>query len=145
MRRDSILMIWIGGVVLAVFIYAIGPDRFLGAVVNLFDTIDGFFRNIALILGTQAYGVVRALTIAFWFVFAVLCVLASRRGLRSFWPLVIVTGLSLLLVWRPYWSPAPISHWVLALVLVLVGAVTMTQRLTARPPGPPPFPPGRPV
>ena len=46
MRRDTILMIWVGGAVLAALIYAIGPDRFLDACLNLFDTIDAAFRQV---------------------------------------------------------------------------------------------------
>lgn len=140
-------MIWVGGIVLAILIYAIGPDRFFDSVMNFFDTIDAVFRNFALSLGAQAYGVVRALAIAFWVVFAILCFLASQRGLRGIWALIVVTVIGLLLVWRPYGGTAPISHWVLTLALVLIGAGTMTQRLTAAPriPGPPPFPPNRPI
>jgi hypothetical protein len=53
-----------------------------------------------------------------------------------------------MLVWRPYdFYPAPISRWLAALVLVVTGAVVMTQRLSATPRRqdgpPPPYPPGR--
>jgi hypothetical protein len=53
----------------------------------------------------------------------------------------------LILIWRPYDTfPAPISRWIAALVLVVVGAVVMTQRLTVPPfvrDRPlPPYPPG---
>ncbi len=140
-------MIWIGGIVLAVALYLIGPDRFLDALLNLFDTVDMAFHNLAFVLGAQAYGVVRALALALYVVFAVLAVLASQRGHRGFWPLVIVSALFLMLVWRPYEGGfAPISRWCAALVMVLIGAVLMSQRLTSPPPGavgPPPYPMGR--
>jgi hypothetical protein len=143
-RRDTILLIWIGGAVLAALLYAIGPDRFLDACLNLFDTIDAAFRHLAFILGAQAYSVVRALAIAFYIVFAILAVLSSQRGMGGIGGLVVVTFIALLLVWRPYVDPAPASHWLVVLALVLVGAATMTQRLVASPrrPMPPPYPPG---
>jgi hypothetical protein len=140
-------MIWIGGLVLAVALYLIGPDRFFDAVLNLGDTIDAAFRNLVAMLGAQTYSVVRALAIALYVVFAVLALLASQRGHRGLGALLVVSTVYLILVWRPYDTfPAPISRWIAALVLVVVGAVVMTQRLTVPPfvrDRPlPPYPPG---
>jgi hypothetical protein len=147
-RRESILMIWAGGIVLAVALYLVGPDRFIDACWALFDTIDAALRAIAAELGERAYGVVRAFAIAIYVVFAVLSVLASQRGHRGFWPLIVVTAVFMMLTWQPFGIyPAPLSRWMAALIVVLVAAVVMTQRLTATPPGrdvrPPPYPPGR--
>ncbi|MGD0103774.1 MAG: hypothetical protein ABSC06_07020 [Rhodopila sp.] len=147
MRRESILIIWVGGFVLAVALYVIGPDRFFDACVNLIDEIDGAFRTLVAMLGAQTYAVVRALAIAIYVVFAVLAVLASQRGHRGVGALMVVTAVFLILIWRPYDGfPAPISRWIAALALVVVAAVVMTQRLTASPlrrdGPPPPYPPG---
>jgi hypothetical protein len=144
-------MIWIGGVVLAVVIYAVGPDQFLDACLNLFDTIDRVFRTLVLTLGAQVYGVVRAVTIALYVVFAVLAFLAAQRGQRGVWAFIIVTLVFLFLVWRPYDGyPAPANRWIVAFALVLVGAIVMTQRLLGpqrrdAPPWPPRMPPGPPA
>jgi hypothetical protein len=141
--------IWVGGLVLAVLLYLIGPDRFLDVCFAVIDTIDAAFHNMVLALGAQTYGVVRAFAIAIYVVFALLAVLASQRGHRGFGALVVVTTLFLVLVWRPYAVyPAPISRWIAALALVVAGAVVMTQRLSASPfrrtgsGPPPPYPPG---
>ncbi len=152
MRRDNILMIWIGGLVLAGALYLIGPDRFFDACIELIDEIDTAFRNLVATLGAQAYGAVRALAIAIYVVFAVLAVLASQRVHRGMGALAVVTVVFLILVWRPYTGfPVPIGRWIAALVLVAVSALVMTRRLTAppyRPPpfggggSPPPYPPG---
>ncbi len=147
MRRESILIIWIGGFVLAVALYVTGPDRFFDACVNLVAEIDGAFRTLVATLGAQTYAVVRALAIAIYVVFAVLAVLASQRGRRGVGALAVVTVVFLVLVWRPYDGfPAPVSRWIAALALVVVAAVVMTQRLTAAPlrrdGPPPPYPPG---
>ena len=148
MRRENILMIWIGGLVLAVLLYVIGPDRFFDVCMALIDGIDAAFHNLVAAMGAQTYGVIRAFAIAIYVVFSVLAFLASQRGHRGFGALVIVTAVFLILVWRPYAvDPAPISRWVAALVLVVVGAVVMTRRLTASPfrrdgSPPPPYPPG---
>ena len=147
MRREQILMIWIGGIVLAVALYAVGPDRFIDACWNLLDSIDTVFRDLVAQFGERAYGVVRAFTIAIYVVFAVLCVLASRRGQSGLWPLIVVSMVFLMLTWRPFsFYPAPLGRWMASLILVVVAALIMTQRLMASPlrgPGPlPPYPPG---
>jgi uncharacterized membrane-anchored protein len=146
-RRESILMIWAGGFVLAVALYLIGPDRFFDACLDLMDGIDTAFRTLVAALGAQTRGVIRAFAIALYVVFAVLAFMASQRGQRGIGALVVVTAVLLILVWRPYdLYPAPISRWIAALVLVVVGAVVMTQRLAAMPSprngSPPPYPPG---
>ena len=150
MRRDHILMIWIGGLVLAVLLYLIGPDRFFDALWDITDTIDAAARNLVIQLGVRTYAVVRALAIAVYIVFAVLAVLASQRGHRGMWALTVVTIACAVLIWRPFGIyPAPLSRWLTALILVAIAAVVMTRRLVAPPPGlprgpMPPFPPGRP-
>lgn len=140
-------MIWIGGLVLAVALYLIGPDRFFDTCLDLIDRIDVAFRDLVAMLGAQTYGVVRALAIALYVVFAVLALLASQRGHRGMGALVAVTVVFLMLVWRPYdIYPAPVGRWIAALALVVVAAGVMTQRLTAPPfrrdGPPPPYPPG---
>ena len=148
MRRETIALIWVGGLVLAGVIYAVGPDQFLDACLNVFDTIDRVFRTLVLTLGAQVYGVVRALTIALYGVFAVLAFLAAQRGQRGVWAFIVVTFVFLLLVWRPYdLYPVPANRWIVAFALVLVAAIVMTQRLLgpqrgSGPPWPPRMPPG---
>ncbi len=150
MRRQTILAIWVGGFVLAVALYLIGPDRFFDACLDLIDGIEAVFRHFVATFGAKVFGVVRAAAIAIYVVFAVLAIMASNRDHRGIGALVVVTAVYLILVWRPYdaWS-APIGRWIAALILVVVGAVVMTQRLTVPPysrGGPqPPYPPGGPA
>ncbi len=140
MRRETILTIWLGGLILAAAIYGIGPDRFLDACVTLIDAADTIFREVLITLGTRAFVAVRALTIALYAVFVVLAVLSSRRGQRGIWALIVVTLTVLILVWRPYAGyPAPAGRWIVALVLVLTSAVVMSQRLMRPPPRPGPW------
>jgi hypothetical protein len=146
-RRDTIAFIWIGGLVLAVALYAVGPDRFFDLFVNLWDNLDLLFRNLALMLGAQVFGVVRALAIAIYFVFAALALLSVQRGRRGVWALVVVTVFFLVLVGSPFGAfTAPVGRWILALALVLFAAAMMTQRLLGPPRRrdlpPPPYPPG---
>ena len=141
-------MIWIGGFALAMALYLVGPDRFLDACWDFFESIDAAFRQIADALGARAYGVVRAFAIAIYVVFVVLCLLAAQLNHRGFWPLVIVSAVFWALTWHPFGLyPAPLSRWMVALVLVVIAALAMTRRLSgppaARRSSLPPYPPGR--
>jgi hypothetical protein len=144
-RRDTILMIWAGGFVLAVALYLVGPDRLFDVCLDAIDSFTAAFHDLLAALGAKTYGLIRACAIALYVVFAVLAFMASQRGHRGIGALVVITVAALVLVWRPYvLYPAPLSHWLLVLVLVLTGAVVMTKRLSALPhrDGPPPYPPG---
>ena len=137
MRREHILLIWIGGLVLAMLLYLIGPDQFFAVVWTVTDIIDGVTRDWVAKIGMQSYGVVRALAIAIYFVFALLAILAARRGHRGLWALTVVSVACMVLVWRPFaLYPAPFGRWLTMLILVGVGAAVMTKRLAA-----PPYPP----
>jgi hypothetical protein len=147
-RREQVLMIWVGGLVLAIALYVIGPDRFIDACLELFDSVDAALRDLVARLGAQTYGVVRAFAIAIYVVFAVLCVLASQRRLSGFWALIVVTVVFFMLTGHPFGIyPAPLSRWIMALALIVISAIVMTQRLTAptmrREGLPPPYPPGQ--
>lgn len=145
MRRQTLLAIWTGGFVLAAVLYVVGPDRFLDAILTAVDSIDAAFRTMLAAMGAQVYSVVRALAIAIYVVFLVLAFAAARRGLRASGAIVTVTIVLLILVWKPWgYYPAPLTHWIAALALVVAGAIVMTQRLIAPPRQgpPPPYPPG---
>jgi hypothetical protein len=149
-QRQTILLIWIGGAVLAVALYLTGPDRFLAACLDLMDQASAAFHNLIFTLGAAVADVVRAAAIALYVVFVLLALLAAWRGLRSGWALVIVTAVVLLLVWRPLLPyPVPVDRWFAVLVLSALGAVVMSHRLlgpssprgTRRGPWPPFQPP----
>ncbi len=147
MRRETILAIWIGGFVLAAALYLVGPDRFLDVCLSFVDTMGAALRHAIEAIGVQSYGVIRALAIAIYVVFAVLAVLSSQRGRGGVGALFVVSVLFLILVWRPFDTyPTPLGRWIVAFVLVLSGAVVMTQRLggptQSSEVSPPPYHPG---
>lgn len=137
-------MIWIGGLVLAVALYLVGPDNFIAATLALMNGLDTLFRSLVYNLGAQVFGVVRAAAIAIYVVFVILAVLSVQRGRRGVWALILVTGVFLFLVWHGEGEPpAPPGRWIIALAVAVVGALTMTQRLLAQPRDRfiPPYPP----
>jgi predicted DNA repair protein MutK len=82
-RRETIAIIWIGGLLLAVALYAVGPDRFLDACLDFLNGIEAVFHSLVYSLGAQVFGIVRALAIAIYVVFVVLAFLAAQRGQRG--------------------------------------------------------------
>lgn len=152
-KLDTITYVWVGGAVLALLLFLVGPDDFLATALGALDRLEDAFHHMLFFLGTQAFNVVRAIAIALFVVFFVLGIVAAQRGLKAVGAMTVVTIGYLILVWRPDAAyPGSIARWFTALLLALVGALVMTQRLMAppprpRPPGawPPPPPPGRPV
>jgi hypothetical protein len=133
MRNQTIALVWLGGLVLALALYLTGPDRFMAAVLNFTDTLEFAIERLVGELRGQVYNLVRSLAIALLIVFVVLAVAAARRGLRARAALVIVGGLFAVLVWRPApdMPPASAGNWLGALTLAAVGAIVMTRRLLA--------------
>lgn len=151
-RRQTILSIWVGGAILAVVLYVVGPDRFLSMLLDTIDNLEAALHHLLYVLGAQAFNVVRALALAIFVVFVILALIAAYRGLRAIGALIVVSLGFLILVWRPdAFYTASVGRWFAALVLAIIGAVVMTQRLLTPPPAsrppPPPWPPqpGRPM
>lgn len=127
-------MIWIGGGVLALLVYLAGPDTFLSGLWGFLDGIEAAFHALLAFLGAQAFDVVRAAAIAIYIVFLILGGLALHRGVKAVAALIAVTLGFVILVWRPdQASYVSSTRWMAALVLAIIGAVVMTQRLTAPP------------
>ena len=144
MNRTTIGLVWLGGILLMLALYAIGPQHFLANVeafvFNTWAAIDTLLARLAY----EALDVVRAAAIALYVVFVVLAVLAMRQHQRSAGTLVIVSVLFLALVETNWYDPG--TKWITAALLAGVGAAVMTSRLLRPPPprpdqpwGPRPF------
>ena len=100
MPRNTITLIWAAGIVLALFVYVAGPDRFVVATFDLVQRawwgLQDALRNISV----AAFDLVRALSIGLYFVFAALSVLAIRQSGRGRGTLIGVSLLFFLLVWQ---------------------------------------------
>ncbi|HVC59528.1 MAG TPA: hypothetical protein VND19_04055 [Acetobacteraceae bacterium] len=134
MDRRTIGLIWIGGIVLMVVLYVIGPQDFIQACEAYLSRLWWFIGNLIETLSARAFNAVRAAALALYAVFAVLAVLARRRGLRGGGALFIVSALFLLLVGTRWYDPG--IKWFTAAVLAGAGAAAMTARLLHPPPLP---------
>jgi hypothetical protein len=138
MRERTITAIWAGGVVLALLIYLVGPDRFVWDVQNITEAFGIFAAQVAAQIGTISFDLLRALAIALFVVFIGLSIIALQRGIRGKLLIVVVIGGFLALVGRPGYDASSWDYarkgWVAALFLAAVGSALMTRRLAWRPP-----------
>ena len=126
MRRDPILAAWGIGLLLAVLIYLVGPDRFL---FRLLDTLHLMAWRAAELIDDHsvvALDAVRAMAIGLYATFVVLALAVARRGGTARGALVVVSVLFLGLAGG---SGVTNTRWTAALVLCGVGAAVMTGRL----------------
>jgi hypothetical protein len=132
MDRRTIAAIWVGGIVLMVALYVIGPQQFIHACQEFFDQFWTFIGDLIDVLMQRAFDAVRAAAIALYVVFVVLALMAGHRGIRSGGALFVVTVLFALLVGTGWYRPA--TGWFSAALVACVGALVMTGRLMRSPP-----------
>lgn len=134
MGRNTVALVWLGGIVLAALVYVAGPGHFITATVAGLDHAIWAFERWVGFVATQAFDVVRAAAIALFAVFLVLGILAGQRGRGG--GMVGVTVLFLALVGLGGYQSR--FCWLAALVIAGAGALNMTRRL-AEPSGKSPW------
>jgi len=139
MSRNTIVLIWVAGIVLALIVYVAGPDRFVFVALDFIQRSWWNVQEALLNISLAAFDLVRALAIGLYFVFVALAVLTIHRGGRGRGALVALSLVFLLLVWNSAGDGfAAHSRWMTALLLNALGALSMTRRLT-RPDEPSPW------
>jgi hypothetical protein len=126
-RERSVAAVWVAGLCLAAWIYAVGPDRFLWSAFDFLDQAAAALQNVLVHLSDRAFDMLRAGAIALFAVFWGLAVAARRRGMPVGGAMFWVTLLFLVLVWRQ--GPGQTGHWFLAFVLAAAAAGSVTRRL----------------
>jgi hypothetical protein len=139
MSRNTIAVIWVVGIVLALIVYVTGPDRFVFAAFDVMQRAWWGVQAALLNFSIAAFDLVRALAIGLYFVFVALAVLSIRRGGRGRGALVAVSLVFFGLIWRSAGEGfGTHTRWMTALLLTAVAALSMTRRLT-RPDEPSPW------
>ncbi len=131
MDRRTLGLIWLGGIVLMLAIYVIGPEHFIATCAQFIADAMTWLSNLIDALMLRAFEVVRAAAIAMYVVFVVLAVLAMRRGLRAGGMLLGVSVVFLLLVRTDWYEPG--TKWFAAAVLTALAAGVLTKRLIHAP------------
>ncbi len=139
MSRNTIVVIWVAGIVVALIVYVTGPDRFVFAAFDVIQRAWWSVQAALLNFSIAAFDLVRALAIGLYFVFVALAVLSVRRGGRGRAALVAVSLVFFSLIWRSAGEGfGAHTRWMAALLLTAVAALSMTRRLI-RPDEPSPW------
>ncbi len=127
MTRNTVLLIWGMGALLALVLIFAGPNPVEQALQDAADRLELFGGR----LDGAAIEAVRGIAIALFCVFLALCVVALQRGQPAIGIAVLVSVLFLLLAGHTFAYVIFLHrpHWVLALLLALFAALTMTRRL----------------
>lgn len=130
MNRSIVASIWVGGAVLALLLYAVGPFDVMQGLWLAIDRVQYVLGHSVAVLLRQSFGLIHAVALALFAVFLVLAALGGQRGVRGggvagvsalFVGLIVVGGYGSRLC------------WLAALLVALAGALHMTQRLTGGP------------
>ncbi|HSU04962.1 MAG TPA: hypothetical protein VLI93_05275 [Acetobacteraceae bacterium] len=131
MSRNTILLVWLGGIVLAVLLYFAGPGHFINAALIALSQAEWAIADAIAYASVQAFDLVRAAAVALFVVFLVLGALASRRGVGRGGGMVGISVLFVVLVTIGGYESR--FCWFAALLVAGAGAVNMTQRLLGPP------------
>ncbi len=125
MQRNTIALVWLGGILLAALLYLSGPAHFINATIAVIDRLQWALAGWVGFITVQAFDLVRAAAIALFAVFLVLGIIASQRGRGSgmIGVTVLFIGLTALGGYQSRFC------WSVALLVAGAGAVSMTQRL----------------
>ena len=129
MHRNTVLLIWGLGALLALLLIFAGPNPVERALQDGFAQVELVLDR----LDGPTMEIVRGLAIALFCVFLALCAVALRRGQPAIGIAIVVSVLFLLLAGHVFAYVLFLHrpHWVLALLLALFAALSMTRRVTS--------------
>jgi len=127
MGRNTVVLIWVLGIGLALLLIYAGPNPVEAAITQVLGRIEMGLDQ----LDAPAIAILRAVGIALFFVFLGLCVVALRQGQPAIGTAIVVSLFFLLFageihLW-PLFQPHP--HWVAAFLVSLFASLAMTRRV----------------
>jgi hypothetical protein len=129
-RPDPVTLAWIGGIVLAVLAYAVGPEHVVSVALDAVQRASWYADELVHRLSSATIAAMRAVAIGLYGTFVILSLMALRRGAPAIGSLVVITLLFLLLVWGAEGSGAGANlRWLIALALAALAALNATRRL----------------
>jgi hypothetical protein len=129
-RLDPVMLVWIGGIALAVLAYIVGPSHVVSVVLHALEEAGAFVRDLVHQLTTATISVLRAAAIGLFGTFVGLSLLGLRRGGGGIGGLIVVSLLFLVLVWGAEGDGSGSNvRWVAALIIAGLSALSATQKL----------------
>ncbi len=128
-RRDPILLAWGGGLLLAVLVYVVGPERFLFRLLDNMHLIAWQIGELVDQLSLLTLDAVRALAIGLYATFVGLGLAVLRRGGRARGALFWVSLFFVLLAGGMLDGGPSSGRWAVAMLLAGAAALMMTMRL----------------
>ncbi|HEY0418301.1 MAG TPA: hypothetical protein VGC80_02165 [Acetobacteraceae bacterium] len=125
--RNTIALIWIIGLLVALAAYLVGPENLVGFTLDAIDQIFFLVGSFVRELSRVSIAVIRALAVGLFVTFVALAILGIRRGRRVQGALVVVSALFLWLIWDGYYASN--GRWTAAFILAAIAALSMTNRL----------------
>ena len=135
MSRNPILVAWAAGLVLAVAVYLVGPERLVFRLFDNLHLLGWWLSEVVAQLGGVMADAVRALAVGLYVTFVALGLAVQQRGGSARGALFWVSVLFWLLAAGVIGIEDGPGRWVLALALVTVASVGMTTRLRSARPG----------
>ena len=139
MRPSTIAAIWIGGALLAALAYVVGPDEVVQRAWYALASAGDALWTLAARFEVVSFDLLRALAIGAFGAFVLLALLAIHRGLRGRAALVAVSLVYIAAI-APGAAWPDRQSWLLAFMLAITGAASMTARLLRADPLPPAAP-----
>jgi hypothetical protein len=130
-NRSIVALIWLGGILLTLLLYAAGPAHFINTALSGLNELQWVMGDAIAYVSAQAFDLVRAAAIALFVVFLVLGFVASQRGVGRGGGLVGLSVLFVVLVSIGGYDSR--LCWFAALLVAAAGAISMTQRLLGPP------------
>lgn len=130
MRRDPVVLVWVGGLALAAVLYLVGTDRFWFQILNTLHLAGYWVGEILAELSVLTVELVQALALGVFATFVALCWMVARRGAAVRGVGLLVALLFLVLAGSGD-EGAGSARWAGALLVAGLGAAVMTRRLRA--------------
>ena len=129
MRNSPVVLAWTAGLLLAVLVYWVGPDRFVFRLMDSLNVLAWRVGEFVADLSSASLDLVRALAIGIYATCVVLALAVLRRGGTAKAMLLVVSLLFFWLADGALDGVLPNTRWFAALLLAAAGAAVMTGRL----------------
>jgi hypothetical protein len=132
MHRNTVMLIWVGGILVALIAYLADPGALINSALDLLAAGIAALQRFVANLSALGSEIIRALAVGLFVTFVAMAVLAIRQGGKGRMALFTVSSMFVLLLREG--SAASNERWVAAFALAATGALVMTARVRRKSP-----------